>query len=75
MTGIAIGAAGFDTAARRGGAAAAAEPALVKNAREYGGVAEHGNSQDFIGACDGTRLHFLHHFDNERLEFTVDQVL
>jgi len=75
MTGITIGAAGFDTAARRRGTAAAAEPALMKNAYEYGGVAGHGNSQDFVGTWDGTRLDFLHHLDNELLEFDIDQVL
>ena len=77
MTGRTIGAAGFDTAARKPEMAATSEPppkALTKNAHECGGLAEQTDrdSQDSIGVWNGTHLHFLHHVDNELLEFLVE---
>jgi len=50
MIGIIIGAAGFDTAARRRGTAVAAEPALMGNAHEHRSITEQRNSQDLVGA-------------------------
>ena len=78
MIGRTIGAAGFDMTMRRPGTAATSEPppnALTRNAHERRGVAEQKNSQDSIGICDGRLLHFVHHLDNEFLEFLVEQVL
>jgi len=78
MIGRTIGAAGFDTTARRPGTAAASEPppnALTRNAHEREGVAEQKDSQGSIGIWGGRHLHFLHHLNNEFLEFSVEQAL